>query len=62
MTKSPIAFTFRNDAEGYVEILEMQEGVWMLWDARFPTQAEADAAIAKSLRRRECRKVWGLAA
>ncbi len=62
MNAAPISYAFRQDAEGYVEILEMQEGVWMLWDARFPTQAEADAAIAKSLRRRECREVWGLAA
>lgn len=61
MTKKP-AFTFQQDAEGYVEIIELEDGVGAIWDVRFPTQAEADAAIAKTMRRRACRKVWNLAA
>ena len=62
MNATAFTYTFRKDADGFVEIFEMENGVWMLWDARFPTQAEADAAVATSKRRRQCKMVWGLAA
>jgi hypothetical protein len=62
MTTAPTAHTFRNDAEGYVEVIELYaDGDTILWDVRFPTLDEAEVAVATSKRRIACRKVWGLA-
>lgn len=62
MTRSPTAYTFRNDAEDYVEVIALYaDGDTNLLDVRFPTLAEAEAAIATSKRRLACRKVWNLA-
>ena len=61
MTDKKITFEFRKDAEGYVEIIELQnDGSSFIWDVRFPTQIEADVAIKTYKRRLECRKGWGL--
>lgn len=58
-----ITYAFRQDAEGHVEIIEVYAlGDTILWDVRFSTQAEANAAVATSKRRRQCKTVWGLAA
>ena len=63
MNEPSITYAFRQDAEGYVEIIEVCAfGDTILWDVRFPTQAEADAAVATSKRRRQCKMVWKLAA
>lgn len=61
--KDMTTFTFRQDAEGYYEIISFDaDGSSFLWDVRFPTKADADAAVETCKRRQECRKVWGLAA
>lgn len=54
-------FNFRQDSEGYTEIISTHEdGSTILWDVRFPTKREAIAAIETYKRRLKCRKVWGL--
>ncbi len=56
-------FEFLQDAEGFTEIVEScTDGSSIKWDVRFPTKAEATAAIDTYKRRIKCRKVWGLAA
>ena len=63
MNEPAITYSFRLDADGYVEIIEAYAtGDSILWDVRFQTQAEADTAVATSKRRRKCKMVWGLAA
>ena len=61
MTAEKITFEFRKDAESHVEIIELQsDGSSFVWDVRFPSQADADAAVKTYKRRLECRKGWGL--
>ena len=63
MNKPAITYAFRQDAEGFIEIIEVYApGDTILWDVRFATEAEANAAVARSKRRRQCKQVWKLAA
>lgn len=63
MTKPKIKFDFRQDAEGFTEIVESRtDGSSILWDVRFPTKVEATAAIETYNRRLQCCLGWGLAA
>lgn len=61
MEKVKMAFEFQRDAEGFTEILETcADGSSILWDVRFPTKAEAVAAIEAYKRRIKCRMGWGI--
>jgi hypothetical protein len=55
-------FEFLQDAEGFTEIVEGRtDGSSIKWDVRFPTKADATAAIDTYKRRLKCRTTWGLA-
>lgn len=63
MTKAKMTFAFRQDADGYTEVIELcADGSSILWDVRFPTKDDATAAIETYKRRLKCRKTWGLGA
>ena len=56
-------FKFLQDTEGFTEIVEScTDGSSVKWDVRFPTKAEATAAIKTYERRLKCRTAWGLSA